>query len=83
MIDLTRVACAAQLLGNPGYTVPTVVRVLHFASPSHLASTARRIANVSITELGDWVRAACWRRSREGIQGAGPEGERGSGAAAS
>jgi AraC-like DNA-binding protein len=52
VIDLTRVACAAQLLGNPGYTVPTVVRVLHFASASHLANTARRIANVSSHGLG-------------------------------
>jgi transcriptional regulator GlxA family with amidase domain len=52
VIDLTRVACAAQLLGNPGYSVPTVVRVLHFASPSHLANTARRIANVSSSGLG-------------------------------
>jgi AraC-like DNA-binding protein len=52
VIDLTRVACAAQLLGNPGYPVPTVVRLLNFASPGHLADTARRIANVPSTELG-------------------------------
>jgi AraC-like DNA-binding protein len=52
VIDLTRVACAAQLLANPGYTVPTVVRVLNFASGGHLASTVRRIANVPIQELG-------------------------------
>jgi AraC-like DNA-binding protein len=52
VIDLNRVACAAQLLGNPGYSVPTVVRVLHFASPSHLANTARRIANVASSGLG-------------------------------
>jgi AraC-like DNA-binding protein len=52
VIDLTRVVCAAQLLGNPGYSVPTVVRVLHFASPSHLGNTARRIANVPTTGLG-------------------------------
>ena len=52
VIDLTRVACAAQLLGNPGYSVPTVVRVLHFASPAHLANTALRIANVSSSGLG-------------------------------
>ena len=52
VIDLTRVACAAQLLGNPGYSVPTVVRILHFASPGHLANTARRIANVSSSGLG-------------------------------
>ena len=53
VIDLTRVACAAQLLGNPGYSVPTVVRVLHFASPSHLANTARRIAGVPSSGLGN------------------------------
>jgi hypothetical protein len=46
VIDLTRIACAAQLLRNPAYSVPSVVRLLHFASPSHLGSTARRIAGV-------------------------------------
>jgi len=52
VIDLTRVACAAQLLANPGYSTPMVVRVLHFASSSHLSSTSRRIANVSTHGLG-------------------------------
>jgi AraC-like DNA-binding protein len=52
VIDLTRIACAAQLLSNPGYSVPTVVRVLNFASPGHLANTARRIANVPTSGLG-------------------------------
>jgi AraC-like DNA-binding protein len=52
VIDLTRVACAAQLLANPGYSIPTVVRLLHFASSSHLSGTARRIANVPTSGLG-------------------------------
>lgn len=52
VIDLTRIACAAQLLGNPGYAVQTVVRVLHFTSPNHLNRTARRIANVPTSGLG-------------------------------
>lgn len=52
VIDLTRVACAAQLLGNPGYAVQTVVRVLHFTSSNHLARTVRRIANVPTSDLG-------------------------------
>lgn len=52
VIDLTRVACAAQLLANPGYPIPTVVSLLHFASSSHLNGTARRIANVSTSGLG-------------------------------
>jgi len=51
VIDLTRVACAAQLLGNPGYDHRIVVRLLGFASASHLSSTARRIANVRSREL--------------------------------
>lgn len=51
VIDLTRIACAAQMLQNPGYGIPTVVRLLHFASSSHLSSTARRIANVPTTGL--------------------------------
>ena len=52
VIDLTRIACAAQLLANPGYAIPTVVRLLHFASSSHLSGTARRIANVPTSGLG-------------------------------
>ena len=52
VIDLTRIACAAQLLANPGYAIPTVVDLLHFASSSHLSGTARRIANVSTSGLG-------------------------------
>jgi AraC-like DNA-binding protein len=53
VIDLTRVACAAHLLQNPGFEVRTVVRVLNFASPSHLSGTARRIAGVRATGLRD------------------------------
>ncbi|HEU4697882.1 MAG TPA: AraC family transcriptional regulator [Gemmatimonadales bacterium] len=52
VIDLTRIACAAQLLQNPGYTTATAVKVLRFASPSHLNATARRIAGVPARELG-------------------------------
>jgi len=52
VIDLTRIACAAQLLANPGYPIPLVVKLLHFASSSHLSGTARRIANVPTSGLG-------------------------------
>ena len=52
VIDLTRVACAAQLFANPGYSIPTVVRVLHFASAGHLVKTSKRIANVLPNGLG-------------------------------
>lgn len=47
VIDLTRVACAAALLQNPGYDVGTVAAILRFATASHLNATARRIAGVS------------------------------------
>ncbi|HEY6808865.1 MAG TPA: helix-turn-helix domain-containing protein [Gemmatimonadales bacterium] len=43
VIDLARMACAADLLGNPGYSVGTVARILGYASPSHLTGAARRV----------------------------------------
>ncbi|HTS88373.1 MAG TPA: AraC family transcriptional regulator [Gemmatimonadales bacterium] len=52
VIDLTRVACAATLLRNPGYDVSAVARILSFATPSHLSATARRIAGVPTRGLG-------------------------------
>ena len=52
VIDLTRIAAAAQLLRNPGFGIATTVRLLHFASSSHLSGTARRIADVRTAELG-------------------------------
>jgi AraC-like DNA-binding protein len=51
VIDLARAACAADLLGNPGYSVRTVVRILGYASPSHLAGAARRVAGATLQEL--------------------------------
>ena len=53
VIDLARTACAADLLGNPGYTVRAVVNILGYASPSHLAGAARRVAGVVPHELRD------------------------------
>lgn len=50
-IDLARTAWAADLLANPGYSVTTVAGLLDFASPSHLAECARRVAGVSPTDL--------------------------------
>jgi AraC-like DNA-binding protein len=52
VIDLTRTACAAQLLGNPGVSAAAVVRLLHFTSAGHLNRTALRIAGVPSGELG-------------------------------
>jgi len=51
VIDLARAACAADLLGNPGYSVRCVVRILGYASPSHLAGAARRVAGATPMEL--------------------------------
>ncbi len=51
VIDLARAACAADLLGNPGYTIRAVVRILGYASPSHLAGVARRVAGAMPHEL--------------------------------
>src|SRR3989475_12076092 len=51
VIDLARTACAADLLGNPGYTVRAVVNILGYASTSHLAGAARRGAGATPQEL--------------------------------
>ena len=51
VIDLARAACAADLLGNPGYTVSVVVRILGYGSASRLASAARRVAGATTQEL--------------------------------
>ncbi|MGD2136273.1 MAG: hypothetical protein PVF27_08935 [Gemmatimonadales bacterium] len=51
VIDLVRAAWAADLLGNPGYTVTAVAGILHYASASHLAGSVRRVAGVAPAEL--------------------------------
>jgi AraC-like DNA-binding protein len=51
VIDLARIACAADLLGNPGYTVRAAARILGYASASHLAEAARRVAGATPQEL--------------------------------
>lgn len=51
VIDLARVACAAQLLQNPRTPAPVTAMILRYASASHLAATARRVANMSLPDL--------------------------------
>ena len=51
VIDLVRTACAADLLGNPGYTVRAVSHIMAYASPSHLAGAARRVAGAVPEQL--------------------------------
>jgi AraC-like DNA-binding protein len=51
VIDLVRVAWAADMLADPGYTVRTVAALLGFASGSHLADCSRRVAGVAPADL--------------------------------
>ena len=51
VIDLVRLVAAAELSRNPGYDVRDVAAVLGFASSSHLASVARRVAGVAPSSL--------------------------------
>lgn len=51
VIDLARILWAADLLGNPGYSVGSVACVLQFSSPSHLVGCARRIMGGNLSEL--------------------------------
>lgn len=54
VIDLIRVIAAAELAKNPGLDLRDVSTILGFASPSHLSTTALRIAGtkpVSLTRL--------------------------------
>lgn len=51
VIDLARTACAADLLGNPGYTVRAVGHILGYASLGHLAAASRRVTGASPVEL--------------------------------
>jgi AraC-like DNA-binding protein len=71
--DLLTVLTALSLLGNPGYLLPAVARLLGFTTPSHLRAVIQRIAGVPVAEamrlserelLGRFVRGG--GRSRSG-----------------
>lgn len=51
VIDLVRLLAAAELAKNPGYDVRDVAKVLGFASPSHLSTTAQRIVGTKPASL--------------------------------
>jgi len=51
VIDLVRVAAAAELAKNPGYGVRDVARVLGFSSASHLSTTAQRVVGTRPASL--------------------------------
>jgi AraC-like DNA-binding protein len=68
IIDLVRLMAAAELSKNPGYDLSDVARVLDFASPSHLTSTAQRILgvkSVSLTRLRTQDLIARFRQGRD------------------
>ncbi|HEY3286972.1 MAG TPA: helix-turn-helix domain-containing protein [Gemmatimonadaceae bacterium] len=72
VIDLVRLIAAAELAKNPGYDLADVATVLGFASPSHLASTAQRVAGIraaSLTRLRtrDLLTRFCQGRSRSRV----------------
>ncbi len=51
VIDLVRLIAAAELAKNPGYDLAEVAAILEFASPSHLANTAERVAGIRSASL--------------------------------
>ena len=51
VIDLVRAIAAAELSKCPGYDAADVARVLEYASPSHLASTAQRVCGTRSASL--------------------------------
>jgi AraC-like DNA-binding protein len=66
IIDLVRLLAAAELAKNPGYDVSDVARVMDFASPSHLTSTALRIVGTRSASLARLRTADLIERFREG-----------------
>ena len=51
VIDLVRLISAAELSKNAAYDLTDVSTVLAFASPSHLANTAQRVAGIRAASL--------------------------------
>lgn len=51
VIDLVRLIAAAELAKNPFYDLADVTTVLGFASPTHLAHTAARVAGIRTPSL--------------------------------
>ena len=66
IIDLVRLIAAAELAKNPGYDVSDVARVLEFASPSHLTSTAQRILGARSASLARLRTGDLIERFRQG-----------------
>ncbi len=50
VIDLLQVLTARDLLGNPGHSATSVVRLLGFADESHLRAVVKRVVRLSFRE---------------------------------
>lgn len=66
VIDLVRVIAAAELSKSPGYDAADVARVLEFASPSHLTSTAQRVCGTRSASLARLRTGDIIERFKEG-----------------
>lgn len=66
IIDLVRILAAAELAKCPGYDTADVSRVLHFASTSHLSSTAERVCGASVASLSRLRAGDIIERFRQG-----------------
>lgn len=66
IIDLVRVIAAAELAKCPGYDPADVARVLEYASPSHLASTAQRVCGTRSASLARLRTGDIIERFRQG-----------------
>lgn len=66
VIDLVRVAWAADLLANPAYGVRQVAAILGYSSTAHLAASARRVAGAGAAELGPLGATGVLQRFRRG-----------------
>ena len=66
VIDLVRVIAAAELSKCPGYDAADVARVLDYASPSHLTSTALRVCGTRSASLARLRTGDILERFRQG-----------------
>lgn len=82
VLDLVRLLVAAELARSPGYRVQDVAGVLGFATPSHLARSARRVAGCTAAELAGLTGAELVARfveragARPGVGATPPRGHR-------
>jgi AraC-like DNA-binding protein len=72
VIDLLQVITALDLLGNPGYSLPAVSRLLGYSTPTHLRGVVRRITGLGFetfrqTRVGEILRRFVSGRNRSRV----------------